>query len=261
MRFFKEGWNVFDLAIVVGAYVGIIITLYSKMTVGPATTTIRAFRIARIIKLFRKNRNLAIIFKTFITTLPAMANVGGLLLLFVYIYAVLGVFLFSEIMYSDHITVHINFENIGNAMLTLFRIATGENWHLVLASLSQGHSIDHQCIYGPSYGDYVRNDKVPIGCGNSIIAIIYFCSYVLLVILMFLNLFIAIILSGFTDSSEDDSKIFNQQVKDDFREKWSKYDPDATSFIEVGSLKYLLMDLGEPLGFADKKYYLDNPAE
>lgn len=79
---------------------GIVISIYSKVAVGPAATTIRAFRIARIIKLFRKNRKLAVVFKTFIMTLPAMANVGGLMILFVYIYAVLGVFLFAPIKHN-----------------------------------------------------------------------------------------------------------------------------------------------------------------
>jgi len=52
-----------------------------------------------------------------------------------------------------------------------------------------------------------------------------------LIIIIFLNLFIAIILSGFNDSSEDDSKVFNQDMKDQFRVKWSYFDPDATSYI------------------------------
>jgi len=41
------------------------------------------------------------------------------------------------------------------------------------------------------------------------ISILYFASFILFVVLIFLNLFIAIILSGFTDSSEEDSKVFN----------------------------------------------------
>lgn len=119
----------------IGAYIGVMISAYSKVSVGPAATTIRAFRIARIVKLFRNNRKLTVVFRTFMTTLPAMANVGGLMMLFVYIYAVLGVFLFAPIKHNGHLTIHVNFENIGNAMLTLFRVSTGENWHLVLAAL------------------------------------------------------------------------------------------------------------------------------
>jgi len=134
-RYFRANWNTFDLLIVIGAYIGILISLYSKVAVGPAATTIRAFRIARIVKLFRKNRKLAVVFKTFMVTLPAMLNVGGLMMLFVYIYAVLGVFLFAPIKLNGHLSIHVNYSTIGNAMLTLFRISTGENWHLVLAAL------------------------------------------------------------------------------------------------------------------------------
>jgi len=159
LRYFREGWNTFDFLIVLGAYVGIIISLYSKVAVGAAATTIRAFRIARIVKLFRKNKKLSVIFKTFILTLPAMANVGGLMMLFVYIYAVLGVFLFAPIKYNNELNQYVNFSNIGNAMLALFRVSTGENWHLLLAALYQRKTLDYQCIESADYEDYIRAGK------------------------------------------------------------------------------------------------------
>jgi len=34
-----------------------------------------------------------------------------------------------------------------------------------------------------------------------------------------------------------------------FRTVWSKFDPEATSFISVGSLRKFLQALGPPLGF------------
>lgn len=84
-----------------------------------------------------------------------MANVGGLMLLFVYIYAVLGVFLFAAVKFNEELTVHSNFQKIQNSMLTLFRVSTGENWHILLASLSIQPSLDFKCIRNADYQDYL----------------------------------------------------------------------------------------------------------
>lgn len=136
LRFFRDNWNIFDLFIVLGAFAGILVTRYTTVTsVGPATTVIRSFRICRIFKLMRKWKGLAIIFQTFLITLPALINVGALLVLFVYIYAILGVNLFANVMHTNAVNNHVNFMSVGTAMLTLLSISTGESWHMILASL------------------------------------------------------------------------------------------------------------------------------
>ena len=74
-------------------------------------------------------------------TLPAMVNVGSLLILLLYIYSILGVFLFAKIKWTNSLGPYVNFNNIGVAALTLLRGATGENWHDVIYALSQKNSI------------------------------------------------------------------------------------------------------------------------
>lgn len=95
--YFKDGWNNFDFIIVIGTLVGIFLGQVSDVNVGPKTTIIRSFRIGRIFRLVKKYKELRKIFNTFIISIPALANVGGLLFLFLYLYAILGVFLFSDI--------------------------------------------------------------------------------------------------------------------------------------------------------------------
>jgi len=48
-------------------------------------------------------------FETFLVTIPALTNIGGLLLLFLYIFSVLGVFLFAEVQLQSNLDVHANF--------------------------------------------------------------------------------------------------------------------------------------------------------
>ena len=58
-------------------------------------------------------------------SLPGLLNVGALILLVLFIYSVLGVFLFSNVKKGIDITIYTNFWNFHNALITLFRCATG----------------------------------------------------------------------------------------------------------------------------------------
>ena len=49
------------------------------------------FRVARIIRLVKRARSLKLVLNTFLVTLPAVANVGSLLLLILYLFSILGV--------------------------------------------------------------------------------------------------------------------------------------------------------------------------
>ena len=46
---------------------------------------------------------------TFMVSLPAMANIGSLLLLIILIYAIMGVYLFAEVKVNKALNEHANF--------------------------------------------------------------------------------------------------------------------------------------------------------
>jgi hypothetical protein len=96
-KYFANGWNNFDFFIVCGTFIGIIVSETTSVDVGAQTTIIRAFRIGRIFRLVKKARSLKMIFNTFVITIPSLANVGGLLILLIYLYAILGVFNFATV--------------------------------------------------------------------------------------------------------------------------------------------------------------------
>jgi hypothetical protein len=70
-----------------------------------------------------------------------------------------------------------------------------------------------------------------------------------LVSMVFLKLFIAIILEGYKEIQSQDSRFFNSEMNQWFRECWAEYDPDATNYINLRDLRHLLFKLGPPLGF------------
>lgn len=107
--YFKDNWNIFDFLIVVFAWIGFFASIVFNINVGALTTVVRAFRILRVLKLIRKAKSLQKIVNTFLLAIPELANVGALLFLFLFLFAVLGVFLFAEVRLQTNLDNHANF--------------------------------------------------------------------------------------------------------------------------------------------------------
>ena len=97
--YFNDGWNAFNFIVAVVSAISILISSLSTVKLKNFVTLLRSFRILRIIRLLNKSgRSLKMIFNTFVITLQQLVNVGALLLLFIYMYAVVGMILFGGIM-------------------------------------------------------------------------------------------------------------------------------------------------------------------
>jgi len=131
-----------DLFIVFGTLCGILISFLTDVTVGPSTTIIRSFRIFRIFRLVKRAKSLKLMFNTFVVTLPAMTNIGGLLMLMLYLYSILGVYLFAEVKLTSPMDSNANFKTMSNAFLFLLRMSTGEGWHTIMWATTRQASID-----------------------------------------------------------------------------------------------------------------------
>ena len=107
--YFSDSWNLFDFVIVIGTAIAIILSAAISISIGPQTSILRAFRIGRVFRLIKKAKSLKMIFNTLIITIPALANVGGLLVLLLYIYSVLGVFIFAATKLNGALTPHANY--------------------------------------------------------------------------------------------------------------------------------------------------------
>ena len=65
---------------------------------------------------------------------------------------------------------------------------------------------------------------------------IFFMSYLLLVPLIFLNLFIAIILEGFETSANKEQTVVTEQDLEHFIECWSHFDKEVSTGISIFSI-------------------------
>jgi hypothetical protein len=194
-RYFRDSWNTFDMLIVILSIIGIILSESTTSKLGSQTTIVRSFRIIKIFYIFKKNKTLRSSLMTLMISLPAMINIGSLLLLMNLIYSVLGVYLFAQVMPTPGlIDEQTNFQTVGRAFITLIRVMTGEEWPKLMEALSREYSASYQCVQNPTYEDYRANNYNPVGCGSRNSAKIYFFSYSLLICTIFMRLFIAIIL-------------------------------------------------------------------
>jgi len=177
-------------------------------------------------------------------------NIGSLLFLLMFIYAILGVQWYAKVKYGENIKDNANFQDFWTVMLLLVRCSTGENWN----GLMYDAMVTEDCVDDPQWDpntcDFVGSyaDCVPInGCGSAS-AYIYFLSFTTLVTFIMLNVFIAVVLSGWETEDDDNMPLKEDQVEE-FVEAWQKYDQDATHFITYQQLLLLIQELNEPLGF------------
>lgn len=111
-RFFLDGWNVFDFAIV---------SLSLLPGVGSFATVARLARLLRALRLLSAVPELRLIVGTMLRSIPSMGHVALLLGLTIYVYAVIGVHLFGA---ADP----ERWADLARAALTLFEVLTLEGW-------------------------------------------------------------------------------------------------------------------------------------
>ena len=81
-------------------------------------------------------------------------------------------------------------------------------------------------------------------------------SFVFLISLIFLNLFVAIILDGYFETRNDRQNMQKDELLENFRKGWSEFDADATGLIKVNEFPDLMFKIGAPLGW-DASYEIN----
>lgn len=71
----------------------------------------------------------------------------------------------------------------------------------------------------------------------------------LMVTVIFLNLFIAVILNGFSNSNEEESfQVFKVHIEK-FKKIWCTFDPQATGFVNVTQIEEIVLKIEEETEF------------
>ena len=162
--FFKNGWNLFDFIIVTVSLLPI-----NESEMALLARLLRIFRVLRLISIIPELR---ILMNALFVAIPRMGYVVLLMFIIFYIYAAIGSFLFETIN-------PVLWDNISIAMLTLFRIATFEDWTDVM--------YETMAVYPYSW--------------------VFYLSFIFLTAFVFLNMMIGIVL----DVLQTEHEKYNQQ--------------------------------------------------
>ncbi|XP_041974496.1 voltage-dependent calcium channel type A subunit alpha-1 isoform X7 [Aricia agestis] len=252
-NFFKDPWNTFDFITVIGSIIDALIMEFgSDLTENCADIScqqentfnvgfLRLFRAARLIKLLRQGYTIRILLWTFVQSFKALPYVCLLIAMLFFIYAIIGMQVFGniELIADSDMNRHNNFRSFIQALMLLFRCATGEAWpNIMLACLK------------PAKCDKEAGKPSNESCGSTL-AYAYFVSFIFFCSFLMLNLFVAVIMDNF-DYLTRDSSILGAHHLDEFVRIWAEYDPNATGKIHYTEMYDMLKNMDPPLGFGNK---------
>ncbi|KER27122.1 transporter, cation channel family protein [Opisthorchis viverrini] len=157
VRFFSDGWNIFDCLVVMGAMIGQLLQLI-LVNVGvhiPAGVTqlLLLLRLLRLLKVFSAIPNFKVVINCILTILPSLAAYTTMLLILFYIYACFAMEMFAflyrppeghnytvntdcenkKLLDTEFVSWHyclFNFNSITESYVLLLALVVGNNWHV-----------------------------------------------------------------------------------------------------------------------------------
>ncbi|SFC91729.1 ion transporter [Pseudoalteromonas denitrificans] len=158
-RFFSQGWNIFDVIIVLGSLIPL---------AGSTILIARLLRVFRVLRLVSMIPELRMLVNALLKAIPRMGYIALLMFVIFYIYAAVGSMLFTDI--NETL-----WRDVSIAMLTLFRIATFEDWTDIMYETMTVHPLSW----------------------------IYYLSFIFLTAFIFLNMMVGVVLEVMTKESAD----------------------------------------------------------
>ncbi|XP_067031224.1 sodium channel protein 1 brain-like [Acropora muricata] len=198
---------------------------------------VRVFRLGRLLRFFEGAKGVRRLLFTLVKSLPGLVNIAMLLFLIIFIYAIIGMSSFGYVKKTNGITDVVNFETFGSSILLLFRVGTAAGWNTILDPLMV---TPPDCNEEPAGGG-------PGDCGNRILAVIFFVTYILIIFLIMINMYIAVILENFNEAQSQEEIGVSDDDLETFIQVWEEFDPNASHFIALHQLSDFLDALEPPL--------------
>ena len=167
--YFKDGWNLFDFAIVASSLLIALLDLLAIATFIPLQImrTIRLFRVVRLFKLVSMFRRLRVIVEAIGNSIPGVLWTCLLMLIVIYVFDVAGVFIFGKD-FPEY------FGDLGAGLFTLFQIVTLEGWPDIARQIIAAHPL----------------------------AWVYFVPFIIVTAFIMLNIILGIILNTIEESRQ-----------------------------------------------------------
>ncbi|XP_022657492.1 sodium leak channel non-selective protein-like isoform X6 [Varroa destructor] len=152
--------------------------------------------------------------------------------LLIFFYACTGVILFGNVKQGEHLGRyrHASFHTAPSGIALLFRIVTGEDWNKIM----------HDAMVSPPYCT-VGENYWETDCGSFTGALIFFCSFYVMITYIVLNLLVAIIMENFSlfYSNEEDALLSYADIRN-FQNTWNMVDTQQRGLIPIRRVKFVL---------------------
>jgi hypothetical protein len=218
-----------------------------------AGNVLRVLLIARIARLIQLSKPLTRLVKSAVSVIFLFANVVVIILLFFYIYAVLGMNLFYNIRYGEYLTGDANFDSFPNSLILLLRSATGENFNEIL----------HDLTIAPPYCSREAGN-----CGVSLtVASFYWTTFYGILAWFTFALFVAVVVEvhqaahrgsrgpALTDIMQSMSAAsstspfeLSADVIERFSRLWAELDATGSYFLPQKDIEFIVSQMPKPLG-------------
>lgn len=217
-RYFRDPWNVFDFLIVVAVF----LPINSQYV-----TVLRLARLLRVLRLVRAVPRLQVLVGALLKAIPSMGYVSLLLFMVFYVYGVGGVFMFGK---NDP----FRFGDLPTAFVTLFQVATAEEWVQTLNT--QRYGCDH---FGYEGQEAMCTQPMTF----PVVAPLFFITFIMFGTMIILNLFIGVIMNSIEEAQNEQA----ERVERDRIERHTAPDPKLALDEDLQALEHQIQKLSEAL--------------
>ncbi|OAD67005.1 hypothetical protein PHYBLDRAFT_70360 [Phycomyces blakesleeanus NRRL 1555(-)] len=231
-------WNIFDAYVlflsnfklrISGSF---FITMIAKRFTGNMPSLDIPYKLLLVAVAFRlakRSESLDTLLQAIQKALPSIIYVTTAFFIVVVCFAVVFQEVFASTRYGPYGNPHINFRSLKTAMLTLFRMTTGENWDFLMRDFS---------VTWPNCVD--EKD-----CGSPTAAFTLFVIFYIICTYIFVNIFTVIVISNFsfTFDKHNQFTLITRSDLRSYKQVWAEFDPRATGYIRKEDVPGFLREL------------------
>ncbi|KAL4071924.1 Ion transport protein-domain-containing protein, partial [Scleroderma citrinum] len=221
--FRDNGWNIFDVIVAFNSFTATLI-----VQVGSSNPTIKQvqklFLVCIAFKLVQRMDSLNHLFKTATASLPVILNLLGLWLVLFVFFAIMFMEVFGMTKWYSAETSLQNYQSIGNALVMLAFMSTGEGWNQFMHDYA---TIYPRCTYTTSA--FFQTD-----CGSIAWALSLFIAWNLLSMYIMLNMFTGVVVENFSyvfQSTGGAKSVTRQQMRS-FKKIWAEFSDAKTGLLD-----------------------------
>ncbi|KAI5108767.1 voltage-dependent T-type calcium channel subunit alpha-1I isoform X2, partial [Silurus meridionalis] len=198
--YLRSSWNILDGFLVFVSLIDIVVSMAGGAKILGVLRVLRLLRTLRPLRVISRAPGLKLVVETLITSLKPIGNIVLICCAFFIIFGILGVQLFkgkfyycvgldvknitnkSDCLLAKYKWVHhkYNFDNLGQALMSLFVLASKDGWVNIMY-----HGLDAVGI-----------DQQPL-TNNNPWMLLYFISFLLIVSFFVLNMFVGVVVENF----------------------------------------------------------------